>query len=651
MSNAMRKSILVLLTAVLCLPAFSQESSGPLSLIPEPVSQQVAPGRFNLPTTVLIEAPGQPELVQTLTDLKTRLSTPTGYTVNISHESSTSAAIRLVLNKTVDPTLGDEGYTLTTTPTTVTIQANKAAGIFYGIQTLYQLLPVEIESRELVKNVNWSAPCITITDYPRFGWRGLMFDVARHFFTKQEVKAFIDEMVKYKFNLLHLHLTDDEGWRVEIKSLPKLTQVGAWRVKREGTFGSFDNPAPDEPKDYGGFYTQDDIRELVQYAKDRFVNILPEVDIPGHSLAAVASYPELSCTAGADSYRVRSGEKIMNWYRGGFSALYDNTLCPANEKVYPFLDKVFTEIAALFPFPYIHVGGDECAKNFWEQSDAVKQLVKKEGLKSMEEVQSYFEKRVEKIIESKGKKVIGWDEILEGGLAPNAAVMSWRGVAGGIAAAKLKHSVVMSPTTFVYLDYMQGDAAIEPPVYATLRLNTVYSYEPVPDSVDPKYIIGGQANLWTEQVYNMRHLEYMVWPRSLAVAEDFWSPKEKKDWNRFAHKVETQFDRMDVEQVKYARSMFDAIITPRKDVNAYDSITVDLGTEVSGLDIYYSFDNSNPDNFYPKCTGTLSIPKEAAWLKVITYRDGKPIGRQINVTIGDLQRRVGLVGMKEKIAD
>jgi hexosaminidase len=258
---------------------------------------------------------------------------------------------------------------------------------------------------------------------------------------------------------------------------------------------------------------------------------------------------------------------------------------------------------------------------------------------------------VEKIVESKGKKVIGWDEILEGGLAPNAAVMSWRGVAGGIAAARLGHSVVMSPTTFVYLDYMQGDAAIEPPVYATLRLNTVYSYEPVPDSVDPKYIIGGQANLWTEQVYNMRHMEYMVWPRSLAVAEDFWSPKEKKDWNWFARKVETEFDRMDVEQVKYARSMFDAIITPKKDPAAYDSLTIDLGTEVQGLDIYYSFDNSNPDNFYPKYTGTISVPKEAAWLKVITYRDGKPIGRQINVTIGDLQRRVGLVGIKEKIAD
>jgi hexosaminidase len=646
----MRNLILSLLTSMICLPAISQ-NSGPLSLIPEPVSRQLAPGRFTLPASITIEAHDQQDLAHALEDLKARLSIPTGYDVSITRETNPASTIRLILNKSADPAIGTEGYTLAISPTTITIHANQAAGIFYGIQTLYQLMPKEIESKQPVNHVSWSIPCITITDYPRFGWRGLMFDVARHFFTKQEVKAFIDEMVQYKFNLLHLHLTDDEGWRIEIKSLPKLTQVGAWNVRRVGTFGTFDPPAPDEPKDYGGFYTQDDIRELVQYAKDRFVNILPEVDVPGHSLAAIASYPELSCTSGADTYRVRSGEKIMNWYKGGFSALVDNTLCPANEKVYPFLDKVFTEIAALFPFGYIHVGGDECAKNFWEESTAVKQLMQKEGLKTMEEVQSYFEKRVEKIVESKGKKVIGWDEILEGGLAPNAAVMSWRGVAGGIAAAKLKHSVVMSPTTFVYLDYMQGDAAIEPPVYATLRLNTVYSYEPVPDSVDPKYIIGGQANLWDEQVYNVRHRQYMVWPRSLAVAEDFWSQKDKKDWNNFAQRVEGQFDRLDIEQVKYSRSMFDAIITPKKDVNAYDSITVDLGTEVSGLDIYYSFDNSNPDNFYPKYSSTLSIPKEAAWLKVITYRDGKPIGREIDVRIGDLQRRVGLAGIKEKIAD
>jgi hexosaminidase len=640
------KFSLFLLSAFTTLTVAAQtpDQNQPIPLIPAPVSQTLNPGHFTLPGAITIETPHERALSEGLSDLKTRLSIPTGYQVTVTEQPSPNATIRLVINKTAEASLGAEGYYLSITSQAILIRANQPAGIFYGIQTLLQLLPKEIESRQQVNLANWTAPCVTITDAPRFGWRGLMLDVARHFFTKQEVKDFIDEMVKYKFNVLHMHLTDDEGWRVEIKSLPRLTQVGAWNVKLVGTFGEFPDPSPTEPRNFGGFYTQDDIREIVQYAKDRFVNILPEVDVPGHSLAAIVSYPELSCTEGADKYHVRSGEQIMNWYRGGFSAIYDNTLCPANEKIYPFLDKVFTELAALFPFGYIHVGGDECAKNFWEKSDAVKQLMQTQHLKNMEEVQSYFEKRVEKIIESKGKKVIGWDEILEGGLAPNAAVMSWRGVNGGIAAAKLGHSVVMSPTTFFYLDYMQGDAAIEPPVYATLRLKTVYSYEPVPDSVDPKLILGGQANMWTEQAYNTRHLQYMIWPRSMAVAECLWSPKEKKDWDNFAARVEASFPRLDVEQVKYAPSMFDAIITPKRDLAAYDSVTVDLATEVAGLDIYYSFDNSNPDSFYPKYTGTLNIPRDASMLKVITYRNGKPIGRQINVPVLDLQRRVGLRG-------
>jgi hexosaminidase len=636
----MKKIFFSLLTISACLTAFSQDNSS--ALIPVPVSQQLNPGSFVLPKTIVIETPDQAELSASLANLKNHLGTPTGYAVSVSKQTNPAAPIRLVLNKTPETTLGDEGYKLSVTPKTVTIKANKPAGLFYGIQTLLQLLPKDIESHTLVKNTSWTIPCTTITDYPRFGWRGLMLDVSRHFFTKAQVKDFIDEMVKYKFNLLHLHLTDDEGWRVEIKSLPRLTQVGAYRAKRVGTFGTFPTPPSDEPRDDGGFYTQDDIRELVQYAKDRFVDILPEVDVPGHSLSAIVSYPELSCTDGADKYKVRSGEEIMDWHKGGFDALIDNTLCPANEKVYPFLDKVFTELAQLFPFGYIHVGGDECAKNFWAKSDAVKQLMKKEGLKDQLEVQSYFEKRVEKIVESKGKKVIGWDEILEGGLAPNAAVMSWRGISGGIEAAKMGHKVVMSPTTFFYLDYMQGDASIEPPVYATLRLNKTYSFEPVPDSVDPRLIIGGQANLWTEQVYNTRHMQYMVWPRSMAVAECLWSPKEKKDWNSFARRVEANFDRMDLEQVKYARSMFDAIITTKKDYAANKSILIDISTEIQGLDIYYSFDNSNPDNFYPKYTGPLNIPKDASWLKVITYRDGKPIGRQIDLSVEDLRRRAGI---------
>ncbi|MBS1974207.1 MAG: family 20 glycosylhydrolase, partial [Bacteroidetes bacterium] len=399
-------------------------------------------------------------------------------------------------------------------------------------------------------------------------------------------------------------------------------------------------------RNYGGFYTQDDIKEVVQYAKERYVNILPEVDVPGHSLAAITAYPELSCSNGADNHGVSSGEEIKDW--STHKALVDDNLCPANENVYAFLDKVVTEVAQLFPFEYIHMGGDETFKTYWEKSDAVKALMQKENLKSMEEVQSYFSKRVEKIVESKGKKFMGWDEILEGGLAPNAVVMSWRGMKGGIEAAKMGHQVVMTPTTYCYIDYMQGDPIVEPHVYATLRLNTAYSFEPVPDGVDEKYIKGGQANLWTEQIYNTRHLQYMVWPRSLATAESLWSPKEKKNWDDFARRVEAQFSRMDAGQVKYARTMFDPIFTAVKDGSVSDSLRIELSTEVKGLDIYYSFDNSHPDNFYPKYTGPLTVPKEAVMLKAIAYRNGKPIGRQLDMPVNELRRRAGLKLLKLK---
>jgi hexosaminidase len=531
--------------------------------------------------------------------------------------------------------LGNEGYKLLVTPQTVSLSANKPAGLFYGMQTLIQLLPKEIESNTVVSNVVWTIPCVSITDYPRFGWRALMFDVSRHFFTKEEVESFIDNMVKYKYNLLHLHLTDDQGWRIEIKSLPNLTKVGAWRAKREGAWGNTKAPDPTEPKTYGGFYTQDDIKEIVQYAKDRFVNILPEIDVPAHSMAAVASYPELSCTPG--TYAVNASEEFQVWGEKGNTALIDNTLCPANENVYEFLDKVFTEVAQLFPFEYIHIGGDEAAKNFWEKSDAVKGLMQKEGLKNMEEVQSYFVKRVEKIIKSKGKKLMGWDEILEGGLAPEASVMSWRGMAGGIEAAKQGHHVVMAPMDYTYVDLMQGDPFVEPPEFASLRLDQSYKFDPIPQGVDPNLILGGEACLWSEHTTNMRAGEYLLWPRGLAIAESVWSPKEKKNWAGFVKRVEHQFERMDVAKIKYARSMYDPDFIPA--LNENGQLRVELKTEIQGLDIYYSFDETNPDEFYPKYENPLLIPPDALHLKVITYRNGKPIGKQINMPIEELIKR------------
>ena len=636
----MKKILALLFGSFLFSTAFGQAQDTTIAIIPEPVSITKGDGFFVLPNNVVIDAGIQPEVQWVTTFLKQKLSAPTGRTVIVSNASPT-ASIKLVINKQANATIGKEGYQLSVTPKEVVIKANQPAGLYYGAQTLMQLFPKEIESATLVQNIKWQAPSVEITDYPRFGWRGLMFDVSRHFFTKDEVKTFINDMVRYKYNILHLHLTDDEGWRIQIKSLPKLTEVGAWNVKKEGYFGNFSKPEANEPRNYGGFYTHEDIKELVQYAKERFVNILPEIDVPGHSLAAIASYPDLSCTEGADKYVVRSGEQIMDWSRGAPPiALVDNTLCPANEKVYTFLDKVMTEVAQLFPFEYIHVGGDEAPHNYWEKNSAIKALMKKEGLKTMEQVQGYFEKRLEKIVLSKGKKFMGWDEIMEGGLAPSAAVMSWRGMKGGIEAAKMGHEVVMSPTTFAYLDYMQADPIIETRIYASLRLNKAYEFEPLPDSVDAKFIKGGQGNLWTEQIYNMRQAQYMVWPRGMAIAESVWSPKEKKNWKHFFSKVENHFGRLDAAEVKYARSAYDPIFTVTK--TSGNQPKVELSTEVEGLDIYYSFDNSFPDRFYPKYTGALIPPKDAVMLKVVTYKGKEQVGRFNLMPVEELKKRAGI---------
>ena len=636
----MKKPLFIFCFICSSLFLFAQSSGdAALSLIPQPVSIVQTKGSLVLPHQLSIYTDNNAEVNRIANSLSLQLASNFYKVKVVPGKKPLAKAIHLYLVS--DKSIPADGYRLKITATGVSLSANSPSGIFFGVQTLLQLFPKEIVNKDGHTSVKqWSLPLVSIEDHPRFGWRGLMLDVTRHFFTVAQVKDYIDQMVKYKFNMLHLHLTDDQGWRIEIKSLPKLTEVGAWRVERTGTFGTFPKPQPGEKPTYGGFYTHEDIKELVKYAADRFVNILPEIDVPGHSLAALASYPDLSCTPG--EYYVSPGDRFMVWPGGGqhFYGLIDNTLCPANEKVYEFLDKVFTEVAQLFPFQYIHMGGDETARNFWEKDEQIKALMKKESLKNLDEVQSYFVKRVEKIINSKGKKMIGWDEILQGGLAPNAAVMSWRGMSGGIEAAKSGHEVVMSPTDFVYIDYMQGDASIEPPVYSTLRLKKTYSFEPLPEGVNEKLIRGGQANLWTEQVYNMRHAQYMTWPRALAVAEVLWSPKEKRNWNGFVPRVEKQFERMDAAQVKYAPSMYDPIITVSKKDSA--TIMVAMDTEVEGLTIHYSFDNSFPDNFYQAYKAPLTVPNESAALKLVTYKGNKLTGRQMVITMAELKKRAGI---------
>lgn len=633
----MKKIILLMSMLVFTLSITAEQVQQAISVIPEPVSIVEKGGNYNIPEEVVVFVSNGEKSDYLKKLIENKLTTAPGKRVSFTN-SDKNADIALLLNKRENKQIGEEGYVLIVNGDKVTIEANKRAGLIYGLQTLFQLLPPQIESDKKEDNVVWQIPQLEVIDYPRVGWRGLMLDVSRHFFTVEEVKRYIDNMVKYKYNMFHWHLTDDEGWRIEIKSLPKLTEVGACRTEQIGWFGNFSQPNPDAPKNYGGYYTQEEIKDVVNYALERNIQIMPEIDVPGHSSAALAAYPELSCFPESGDHFVRTGATFLDWNTGGRpEAIYENTLNPANEIVYDFLDKVITEVSALFPFEYIHTGGDEAPYTFWEKSSDVKELMKREKLNNMAEVQSYFGKRVEQIILSKNKKMMGWDEILEGGITPTTGLMSWRGIEHGIEASNSEHFVVMSPTNYVYIDYMQGDITTEPRVYASLRLNQTYKFDPIPEGANEKYILGGQANLWTEQIYNIRQAEYMTWPRAFAVSESLWSEKSNKDWHRFVLKTEQHFTRFDYAKTKYSPAIYDPIVSVSKKGDDY---FVKLIPEIDGLEIYTSFDASTPDNFYPKYTEPQLIPRDADIMRIITYREGKPIGRLMSIQVEDLKKRV-----------
>jgi hexosaminidase len=622
--------LLAFLLSVLALRAHGQ---GP-QIIPQPVEMLPGKGAFAMSKTTTI-AYNHPDARAVAEMLAQKLSTPTGFALKAM--MGKTASIQLNLNDTPDGRIGKEGYVLDAGLKGVVLSANAPAGLFYGVQTMMQLLPKEVEQKAATA-ANWSIPVVKITDYPRFGWRGIMLDVSRHFFSKEDVKTYIDQIARYKYNTLHWHLTDDNGWRVEIKSLPKLSSVGAWRVERTGHFGDRANPKPGEPATYGGFYTHDDIREVIRYAAERHVTIVPEIDVPGHSMAAIAAYPELSCTKDT-SIKVNPGTPFSEWYGNGtFKMLVDSTLNPSDEKVYDFLDKVFTEVAELFPNPYIHVGGDECYKGYWANDPGCQALMKKLNIRHVEDLQGYFMGRVEKILSAKGKKLLGWDEILEGGISPGATVMSWRGIKGGIEAAHLGHDVVMTPTTFAYLDYNQGEQTVDPPIYAGLRVSKSYSFEPVPDGVDAKHILGGQGNVWTEQIPNLRHLEYMTYPRAWALSEVYWSPKEAKNWGHFAQRMEAHFPRAEAARVNVSTAVYDAIV---KTSSQGGKLMVELGSELADLAVHYTLDDTMPDTYSPAYSAPFALPDGPVTLRVQTFRNGKPIGHLITLKRTDLERRAG----------
>ena len=631
-NKSMKKILFLLLTS---LTTFAQNN-----IIPAPVSYEMSTAggisMFMLDSRTSIDVtdnnPDAKKIAENFVNTLGFMGEQKPVFKKVEKPTAQDKAMIFTINKTPNAQLGNEGYTLDVTGETIKMTANKPAGLFYAIQTLRQMMPPQAENKEFSMGMFPIMGC-KIVDYPRFEWRGLMLDVSRHFFTKEEVKNYIDLMSRYKLNTFHWHLSDDNGWRIEIKSLPKLTEIGAWRVVRNGSFGNRDDVKEGEPATYGGFYTQEEVKEIVAYANERNVTIVPEIDVPGHSMAVLAAYPELSTQKNLKRY-VNPGTNFIDW--GNKKLLIENTLDPSNEKVYEFLDKVFTEIATLFPNKYIHIGGDECFHDFWEKDPNCQALMKKNNLKDTHELQSYFVKRVEKIVNKKGKTLIGWDEILEGGLAPNATVMSWRGMAGGIEAAKLKHDVVMSPTTFAYLDYTQGDQSVEQPIYASLSLKKTYSFEPVPDSVETKYILGGQGNLWTEQIQNYRHALYMTYPRAFAIAETTWSPKEKKDWDGFISRTESHFQRFDIANLKISKAVYDAIVTMKKDG---EKLICELSNDMKGVDIFYTTDDSFPDKFSPKYTTPIEVPTGPVTLKVASYRNGQPLGRMLSISRADLEKR------------
>lgn len=432
-----------------------------------------------------------------------------------------------------DAALGNEGYELTVTADAVTIRAPAEAGLFYGIQTLRQLLPPQILAGKPQQGVAWTVPAVTIRDVPRFVWRGAMLDTCRHWFEVAFIKKFLDHMALLKLNTFHFHLTDDQGWRIEIRKYPRLTEVGSKR--RESPMRGDRNKGDGTP--YGGFYTQAELREIVAYAKKLHINVVPEIEMPGHALGALTAYPELSCTGGPFEVRTRWGVE-------------PDVYCAGNDRVIAFVEDVMTEVLDIFPSAVIHVGGDECPKDRWKKCPKCQARIRELGLKDEHGLQSWFVQRIEKFLNAKGRRLLGWDEILEGGLAPNAMVMSWRGTAGGLKAASEGHDVVMSPTQYCYLDYYQGrDKSKEPEaIGGFVPLKTVYSFEPVPAALPADkqaHILGTQGNLWAEFIFDGTNVMYMAQPRLSAIAEIGWSPVAARDWEGFLARLPALFARFD----------------------------------------------------------------------------------------------------------
>jgi hexosaminidase len=547
-----------------------------VNIIPQPVSIQVNSGNFVIDGNTSIHFRSTSKILKPAADFfYAAIKNISG--VNLAFNASKQKKIILIIESI--PSIGSEGYQLNVSAGSISIRANSKAGILYGMQSLLQTLP------QVRTNAALEIPCMSITDYPRFKWRGMHLDVSRHFFGPDVIKEYIDLLVSYKMNVFHWHLVDDHGWRIEIKKYPELTQVGAWRVDQsDKVWNSRPQAKTGELPTYGGYYTQEQIKEIVKYAADRNVTIVPEIEMPGHVASSIASYPYLSCI-----------QKHQLPLTGGDYTNMAFNYCAGNDSVFTFIQNVLTEVVSLFPSPYIHIGGDEVDKSSWKVCPRCQGRIKTEGLKDENELQSYFIKRIEKFIVGKHRKMIGWDEILEGGLAPEATVMSWRGEAGGIEAAKMKHEVVMTPGSPCYFDHYQAGPEGEPLAIGGFNsVKNVYDYEPIPKELsaeEAEYVLGAQGNVWTEYISTPEYLEYMVLPRIPALAEVLWTPKENKNWDSFNKRLQTQFKVYEQKGFHYCPGNF-AINIMQTSQNG--KLFVSLSTEMLNGEIYYTTDGTEP---------------------------------------------------------
>ena len=501
------------------------------TLVPQPAQLEVCSGDCTLtPDMRIVFEADTVEMRAVAEYLALALTEHTGARVYFGGPDETvprpdgAVTVKFLLRQ--DDELGSEGHQLIVEPDGIELRAPTACGVFRGCQTLRQLVQPALKAETPEPASKWRVPCVRIRDWPRYRWRGMLLDCGRHFMTKKFIKRYLDLLAYHKLNVLHWHLTEDQGWRLEIKRYPKLTEVGAWRGEGE--------------ERYGGFYTQDDVREIVAYAKSRYITVVPEIEMPGHSLAALASYPQLGCVG--QGYQVGT-----RW------GVYDDVYCAGNEQVFEFLENVLAEVIELFPSEYIHIGGDECPKKRWHKCPKCQARIEAEGLRAEHELQSYFIRRIEKFLNARGRRLIGWDEILEGGLAPNATVQSWRGMDGAIAAATSGHDVISSPTSHCYLDYAQVRLPGEPTWMGYIPLERSYEFEPTPAQLTPeqaRHVLGLEGNIWTEHAPQER-VDWQVFPRLCALAEVGWSPKDRRNWNDFTARMETHYRRLDTLGVQY----------------------------------------------------------------------------------------------------